>query len=120
MGANGTDLEAALTKYMAALGKSDIQPEPDTPDTPDTPDEPDTPDTPVQGDGTVTGTVADIRTAVKSGESYYYIKLDAGDSYYVISASKDENVVILNKGDSVTVSFSGEGAIIKADSITIN
>lgn len=119
MGANGTDLEAALTKYMAALGKSDVQPEPDTPDEPETPDTPDTPDTPAQ-DGTVTGTVSDIRTAVKSGESYYYIKLDAGDAYYAISASKDENVVILNKGDSVTVSFSGEGAIIEADSIKIN
>ena len=72
-------------------------------------------------DGTpVTGTVADIRTAVKGGDSYYYIKLDSNAAYFSIPASKDETVVILNKGDNVTITYSGEGAIINAESIKIN
>lgn len=121
MGVNGTDLDSCLNKYLAAIGKK----ESDLPETEDTnePEETDNggnkPESEVQ-DGTATGNVADIRTAVKGGESYYYIKLDAGDAYYVISASDDENVVILNKGDNVTVTFSGSGSIISADSITIN
>lgn len=72
-------------------------------------------------DGTpVTGTVAEIRTAVKGGDSYYYIKLDSNSAYFSIPASKDETVVILNKGDNVTITYSGEGAIISAESIKIN
>jgi hypothetical protein len=54
------------------------------------------------------------------GESYYYIKLDSNEAYFAIAASKDEGVVILNRGDSVTVTYSGEGSIINADSIKKN
>ena len=69
---------------------------------------------------TVTGTIAEIRTAVKGGDSYYYIKLDSNAAYFAIAASKDETVVILNAGDSVTITYEGEGAIIAADSVKIN
>ena len=65
------------------------------------------------------GAVEEIRTAVMGGESYYYIKV--ASVYYVIPASKDEKVVILNVGDTVTVSYvQAEGNIIAAESITIN
>ena len=93
------------------------------PDETDKPEEPDTtnpadvnPDAP----GIIVGKVEDIRTAVKGGESYYYIRLEGSEAYYSISASDDENVVILNKGDTVTINFSGNGAILKADSLKIN
>ncbi len=121
MGANGTDLAKCLETYISALKSSGIEVDIDPSEivVPDKKDEPVEPD--VQQDKlTATGVVADIRTAVKSGESYYYIKLDSNASYFVISASKDENVVILDKGANVTVSYSGSGAIIKADSIKIN
>ncbi len=66
----------------------------------------------------VIGAVSEIRTAVKGGESYYYIKI--GEVYYVISASKDEDVVILNVNDSVSISYyEAEGKIINAEAITI-
>ena len=66
----------------------------------------------------VVGAVSEIRTAVKGGESYYYIKL--GEVYYVISATKDEDVVILNVNDSVSIRcYEADGKIIAAESITI-
>lgn len=66
------------------------------------------------------GTIAEIRSAVISGNTVYYIKLEGNNTYFSISASKDETVVILNKGDNVTITYSGEGAIISADSIKLN
>ena len=130
MGANGRDLAECLSIYKNALEstgiKVDINPE-DVIDVSnkDSEDEqgketdktePVTPDE----DGTVTGKVTEIREAVKGGETYYYIKLDSADAYYVISATKAEEAVILNKGDSVTIKASGSGKIINADSLKIN
>ncbi len=68
---------------------------------------------------TVTGAVADIRTAVKGGESYYYVKLEQGAPYYAIKAADAEAVVILNVGDTVTVTISADakGDIISASAI---
>ena len=68
----------------------------------------------------VTGAIADIRTAVKGGESYYYLKLDKGAAYYAIKASDAETVVVLNKGDTVTITIpmDAKGDIISASAIT--
>ncbi len=68
---------------------------------------------------TVTGVVSDIRTAVKGGDSFYYVKLDKGASYYAVKASDAEAVVILNKGDTVTVTIptDAKGDIIDASEI---
>ena len=54
---------------------------------------------------TVKGVVADIRTAVMGGESYYFVKLEKGKTYYKVSASSNEAVVILNIGDSVSFTY---------------
>lgn len=70
---------------------------------------------------TLEGTIADIRTAVLNGNSWYYIRLDSSNTYYAMAASDDRNVVILNVGDKVTVQIdpNDEGkAIITAISIT--
>lgn len=67
---------------------------------------------------TVKGVISDIRTAVVNGNSYYYIALDNKNVYYSISASDDNNVVILNVGDKVTINYkAAEGKIIDAKSI---
>ncbi len=42
------------------------------------------------------GTIAEIRTAVLDGDSWYYVRLDGADTFYAMAASKDRNVVILN------------------------
>ncbi len=118
MGATGTDLKKCLESYVAALKGSGIKVDIDT----DAVIDPSTnnSDEPAKEVLTASGAVADIRTAVMGGESYYYIKLDSNPAYFSIAASKDETVVILNKGDSVTVSYEDEGAIIDAKSIKLN
>lgn len=130
MGANGRDLAECLSIYKNALEstgiKVDINPEDvidvsnkDSEDEQGKETEKTEPVTPDE-DGTVTGKVTEIREAVKGGETYYYIKLDSAEAYYVISATKAEEAVILNKGDSVTIKASGSGKIINADSLKIN
>lgn len=118
MGVTGTDLSKCLASYIESLKEKGITVDinPDDVVTPGA-NEDKTPDT---SKLTASGTIADIRTAVMGGESYYYIKLDSNEAYFAIAASKDEGVVILNRGDSVTVTYSGEGSIINADSIKKN
>ncbi|MCD7821013.1 MAG: CvpA family protein [Clostridiales bacterium] len=54
---------------------------------------------------TVSGTIEEIRSAVISGNTYYYLRLADGDSYYAISAAQAEEAVILNEGDRVTITY---------------
>ncbi len=51
----------------------------------------------------VEGTIAEIRTAVLGGDSWYYIRLEGADTFYAMAASADRNVVILNVGDAVSI-----------------
>ena len=51
----------------------------------------------------MTGVIDDVRTAVISGTTYYYIRLQGGDVYYVLSAADNEQAVLLNTGDTVTL-----------------
>jgi hypothetical protein len=46
--------------------------------------------------GEITGTVAEIRSAVAGGNSVYYIRLEDGESYYVLSAADNPLAVILD------------------------
>lgn len=68
----------------------------------------------------VSGTVAEIRTAVLDGNSWYYIRLEGSEVFYAISATADRNIVILNVGDAVTVQASPDatGSILDASSIS--
>ncbi len=118
MGATGTDLSKCLASYVSALKESGIKVDIDPDAVVDPSANPS--NDPEKEVLTASGTIADIRTAVIGGNSYYYIKLDSNAAYFSIAASKNETVVILNKGDSVTVTYSGEGAIIDADSIKLN
>lgn len=71
------------------------------------------------GQGQVTGTVAEIRSAVVEGNTWYYLRLQDGSVYYAISAADDKNAVILSVGDQVTVTFAeGEERILSAYSVT--
>ena len=71
------------------------------------------------GQGQVTGTIAEIRSAVVEGNTWYYLRLQDGTVYYAISAADDKNAVILSVGDQVTVTFAeGEDRILSAYSVT--
>lgn len=67
--------------------------------------------------GTVTGKITDIRTAVIDGNSRYYIAVDG--VYYYINAADEAGVVLLNTGDTVTVTFdeNASGSMIAANSV---
>lgn len=68
---------------------------------------------------TKSGAIDDIRTAVINGNSVYYISLAEDNTYFAIKASDEEGVVILNVGDTVTVSYEkAEGGIVDAESIS--
>lgn len=71
------------------------------------------------GQGQVTGTIAEIRSAVVDGNTWYYLRLQDGSVYYAISAADDKNAVILSVGDQVTVTFAeGEDKILSAYTVT--
>lgn len=114
IGATSTDLSACLDNYRKSLKANGAQiNEENVPVTPEN-------EAPKADVLTATGEVTEIRTAVKGGESYYYVKLALNESYFAVSASEAEEVVILNVGDSVTVTYTGEGSIIAAETFTIN
>lgn len=111
IGATSTDLNTCLQNYRNELKANGIAvKEEQVPST----------ETPALDGTSVSGAIAEIRSAVISGNTVYYIKLEGNNTYFSISASKDETVVILNKGDNVTITYSGEGAIISAGSIKLN
>ena len=49
------------------------------------------------------GKVAEIRTAVIDGNSYYFIRLEGEQVFYSISAAQNREVVTLNVGDAVAI-----------------
>ena len=68
----------------------------------------------------VSGTIADIKSAVVNGNSIYYIKLAEASTYYSISASDSEMAIILNVGDAVKIMHKpSEKAIVPAKSIEL-
>jgi hypothetical protein len=63
--------------------------------------------------GNVTeGVITEIKEAVIDGNTRYYFRLDEGGSYYVVSANDNELAVILNVGDRVKISWTGEGEML--------
>ena len=64
----------------------------------------------------VEGTIAEIRTAVLEGNTYYFLRLDGQETFYSISAAECTDVVIMNVGDAVTISYapSDTGSILDA------
>ena len=76
-------------------------------------------DIPEEETVTVKGVVEDIRSAVMGGESVYFIKLEGKSTYYSISASDEQSVVILNKGEKVTIKYTEDAndGIIPAISV---
>lgn len=52
---------------------------------------------------TASGVVAEIRTAVMDGNSYYFLRLEGEEVFYSVSAADNEIAVILDVGDRVTV-----------------
>ena len=64
--------------------------------------------------GEVTGRVAELRSAVMDGDTYYFIRLAEQPVYYLINGREYPVATILNVEDKVTIQYElGEGEIVK-------
>ena len=67
----------------------------------------------------ISGAIAEIRTAVLDGNSYYFLRLEGQDTFYAVNAAENPLAVILNAGDQVTIAYTaGEvGGILSGTSV---
>lgn len=115
IGATGTTLTACIDSYVRELAKNNINVSVDTGEIIDS-TEPGASNEKI----TATGKITDIRTAVIDGNSYYYIKLDTADCFYSVKAADAENVILVNKGDEITVTITTEsGDIIPVSALEV-
>ena len=71
------------------------------------------------------GEVAEIRTAVLEGNTYYFLRLEDDAVFYSISAAQNLEVVTLNVGDTVTINHAipvegSTNSILDAYTLTID
>lgn len=66
-----------------------------------------------------TGVLAEIRTAVMEGNSYYFLRLEGQEVFYTVSAADSPIAVILNVGDEVSIAYTPgeEGSILSGVSV---
>ena len=70
------------------------------------------------GEKTVEGVLAEVRSAVIDGNSWYYFRLQGERTFYSVSAARCELAVVLDVGDQVRIlGAAEEGDIRPADSI---
>ena len=70
------------------------------------------------------GTIAEIRSAVLSGSTYYFLRLEGETVFYALSAAQDRQAVTLNIGDRITLDHALPGEeetdILDAYALTID
>ncbi len=72
---------------------------------------------------TAQGVVAEIRSAVLNGNTYYYVRLEEESVFYSLSAVENPTAVILNVGDQVSIEHEmaeNPAAILQGYSLTID
>lgn len=107
--ATGSTVEECQESYAALMQKNGIV---------------EVPPAPEKESGEVTGRVADIRSSVMDGDTYYFIRLQEGPEYYLINGKEYPVATILNVEDKVTITFyteaseeDGEGEILTGVSL---
>lgn len=110
-------LNAAVENYIAALkdkNKIDINANAD--DYKVTDDNTSVTDTVNDDARTVTGVVTDVKTAVNNGNTVYYLQIE--NKYYYISVNECMNVLLVNAGDTVTVTYTTDSeTFVKATNV---
>jgi len=68
-------------------------------------------------EATISGTVASVKSSVNNGNTVYYFEIDG--KYYYIAVSDCMEALLINEGDTVTVTAAGEenGVFVKASKI---
>lgn len=96
--ATGSTVAACQKAYQEQLAENGIQVKQDVPE-----------EEPAGEERTVIGEVAEIRSSVINGNTWYYFRLKGKDNekacYYGISAADCPEAVTYNKGDQVTVTY---------------
>lgn len=68
---------------------------------------------------TVTGEITDIKTSVNDGNTVYYLQVK--DKYYYITVTDCMDVLLMKKGDKVTVTYTKDtDKFIKADNVEMS
>lgn len=68
---------------------------------------------------TVTGEITDIKTSVNDGNTVYYLQVK--DKYYYITVTDCMDVLLMRKGDKVTVTYTKDtDKFIKADNVEMS
>ncbi|MCM1115246.1 MAG: CvpA family protein [Clostridium sp.] len=123
-------LNSALESYIDALkekgvaddvDKDDVIVDTDKIDSADNNDNADSqiPSTAPSADGnTVTGEITDIMTSVNDGNTVYYLQVNG--KYYYIKVTDAMEVLLLSKGDTVTIKFDKDAdKFVAATSVTV-
>lgn len=68
----------------------------------------------------VTGVIAEIRSAVIEGNTWYYLRLEQGEVYYAVSSADQRSAALLSVGDTVRVQYmAGEETILDTYTVTL-
>jgi hypothetical protein len=89
--ATGSSVEGCLENYQTLLAQNGVISAEEV--------------TPISEVDTVTGQVEEIRSAVMEGNTTYFIRLAGESCYYTITAVEAPRAVILNEGDTVTITY---------------
>lgn len=110
--ATGTSIQACLESYTKLLADNGIKTDIDVENIVDP--NTNTEQTPTE-EKVLLGAIEDIRVAVISGNSCYYLKVAGSSKYFAVDASDFETVIIANKGDSAEIKYAdSEDTIIEA------
>ena len=102
--ATGTTVSQCEQEYIQLLSESGVTETEDLPQT------------------EASGTVAEIRSAVLEGNTYYFVRLEGEEVFYALSAADNPTAVILNVGDQVTITHAvsqEEASILDGYTLTI-
>ena len=110
-------LNAAVENYIAALkDKNKVDKDADADDYKVTDDNTSVTETVNDDAKTVTGVVTDVKTAVNNGNTVYYLQIE--NKYYYISVNECMNVLLVNAGDTVTVTYTTDSeTFVKATNV---
>ena len=102
--ATGTTVSQCEQEYIQLLSESGVTETEDLPQT------------------EASGTVAEIRSAVLEGNTYYFVRLEGEEVFYALSAADNTTAVILNVGDWVTITHAAsqeEASILDGYTLTV-
>lgn len=111
--ATGYSLEECRNNYHAQLVSNKLIEE-------EAPASPQGPDVSAQT-LSVSGTIAEIRSANIDGNTVFYFLLEGGNVYYTISAKTCPAAVLLNVGDAITLSYVPQDSLlVQAESLVFD